>query len=235
MSSGSAPATGSRPPRRKRFRARPIGYHPPMGIRFVSLFVVASLFAIGASCASDDDGQRSVQHHRTCGVGRARRAAGERPDGQRDHGRDRRPGAGAGRVPGRRERRPVYVDDDTAFTPADASGDLEKVRGDTVQVTGSLTKDGDTCTPVAECGRPLRTRAAITRRRHRGLDGRRRCRRRDEQPAPRDARPPARRRRPTIRTTKARSPTPRRPRAPARTTLTTTASWTTTTTAGRAS
>ena len=137
MSSGSAPATGSRPPRRKRFRARPIGYHPAMGIRFVSLFVVASLFAIGASCASDDDGQRSVQHHRTCGVGRARPRSrrttrrtceitgaivvqtAQAPDG----------------LPGRRERRPRLRGRTTRACHAGrcVSDDLEKVRGDTVQ------------------------------------------------------------------------------------------------------
>lgn len=44
----------------------------------------------------------------------------------------------------------VFVDEDTAFTPAKAKDDLDYYGGATVRVSGRVTKDGEVCTPIAD-------------------------------------------------------------------------------------
>lgn len=44
----------------------------------------------------------------------------------------------------------VFVDENTSFTPSGAADDLESLRGETVRVSGRVTKTDDVCTPVAD-------------------------------------------------------------------------------------
>jgi hypothetical protein len=44
----------------------------------------------------------------------------------------------------------VYLSDDASVTPARATDDLDELRGKTVSVSGEVTKDGDTCTVIAD-------------------------------------------------------------------------------------
>ena len=121
-----------------------------MHLRVLGLLVAAALFAIGASCASDDDGREAFNiTGRVVSVEPAAQPANDPTDSEITGAvvvQAQAPDGCQADANGVR----IYVDDDTTFTPTDASADLEKVRGDTVQVTGQLTKDGDTCTAIAD-------------------------------------------------------------------------------------
>lgn len=120
-----------------------------MRIWRASIVLAAALTLVGAACASDDDEGTFDVTGRVVTVEPSARPAND-PDESNIIGaivvQTDEPEECENDPNGVR----VYVDEDTDFTPTSAATDLKRLRGQTVNVSGSTTTDGDTCTPIAD-------------------------------------------------------------------------------------